>query len=344
MARPQTEQGFVMIALDLFVGLMTSGLPDNDAILLTWVLLQSYGPRKRKDIHLDFAEIEEYTGMHRNNARASAKSLVATGYLRRNDDGSYRFLKDWEGFSPKRGAFVERLNGGLQRFAKAALTHDKFIKTSKPEAIQPNCHDNSKANSTELPVTSVGNSVELLGQLSGQFSQIGSDVYGYPKHGDVTPNDTNGLRQPLASDGARASEELEKRKKRELNTPPNPHGGNGVCVSIQGAEPIPIEDAPQPAAPKLDDAELTRIGLRAERLFPMLDFPGKIRGIAGDFSLATIDAALSELHASDVKSWKYLIGIAKRIDAQGGPKPRSAGGKAKPAPNSYDDILAEMED
>lgn len=320
-----------MIALDLFVGLMTSGLPDNDSVLLTWVLLQSYGPHKRKDIHLDFAEIEEYTGMHRNNARASAKNLAATGYLRRNDDGSYRFLKDWESFRPKRGAFVDRLNGGLKRFAKAALTHDKFIKKCKPEAIQPNCPDSSKVNSVELPCTSVGNSDELGSCSEGQFSRIGTDAYATPGNGDATTNDTNGLRQPLASERVRASEELEIREKRTKTHREN----SGVCVSINGAEPIPIEDVPLQADPALDPTELARVQDKAEFLFPGLYFGSKVRGLAGTYSLATIEAALGETHASDVWTWKYLLGIAKRIDAQGGPRMTSGG---PPAPKAAEPV------
>lgn len=121
---------------------------------------------------------------------------------------------------------------------------------------------------------------------------------------------------------------LEERRLEEKRTDPLPPNGGGVCVSVNGGEPIPIESLPLQAIPEVDSAELARVGERAERLFPMMDFGVKIRGIAGDFSLATIDAALSELHASNVKTWKYLIGIAKRIESQGGPQ------KANGSPNS----------
>ncbi len=129
---------------------------------------------------------------------------------------------------------------------------------------------------------------------------------------------------------------LEERRLEEKRTDPLPPTGGGVCVSINGGEPIPIEDAPKPAAPQVDEAELTRVGQRAEKLFPMLDFGIKIRGIAGDgpseYPLAWIDAALTELHAGSVHTWRYLLGILRRMTDAGGPKSQARANSTIPTP------------
>lgn len=113
---------------------------------------------------------------------------------------------------------------------------------------------------------------------------------------------------------------------REENTPLAPKGDE-AWVSTNGSDPEPTPKAlpSEPVRPPFDDAELTRVGQRAEKLFPMLDFGMKIRGIAGDgpseFPLSWIDAALTEMHSGDVRNWRYLVGILKRYAADGGPKP-----------------------
>jgi hypothetical protein len=167
MARPQTENGFVMIALDLFAAIMAADLPNREMIVLAEVLLQSYGPMKRRDVHLDPPTIEHYTGLHRNNVHRAIRGLVEGGILRRNADGSFRFVKDWESWTPGGSSLVERLAGGIKRFAMAALS--RFggpIKPSKKStipgdsenghpAIQLDCPTGVKPNPTGLTSTTV---------------------------------------------------------------------------------------------------------------------------------------------------------------------------------------------
>jgi|GEM_PF-3882509 len=117
---------------------------------------------------------------------------------------------------------------------------------------------------------------------------------------------------------------LEEKRLEEKNTPPNPHSGGGVCVSANGAEPVPIEDIPPPTAPVID-AEMSRVMALADRLFDQSYFGAKIPGIAGDgdrqFPLPCLEEALHELHAAErgKQTWKYFLGIAGRIKASGAP-------------------------
>lgn len=145
---------------------------------------------------------------------------------------------------------------------------------------------------------------------------------------------------------------LEEREREELNTPPTPKGENGVCVSIQGSEPVPIETLPEAPAPQVDPAELAAVQAKAERLFPLKDFGPKIRATAGDFPLAWIGEALTAMHDGDHADWRYLVGILRRFAKQGGPdsaraSPKANGAvsraeKSKRQTEAYKRILAEM--
>lgn len=120
--------------------------------------------------------------------------------------------------------------------------------------------------------------------------------------------------------------ELEgEEEKEEENTPPNPLRGEGVCVSINGGKPIPIEDAPKPLLPQVDPAELARVQAKADHLFPTMDFGFKVHGTAASFPLAWIDRALDDMHAKGKAYWPFLLGILRRYDAEGGPARASPG-------------------
>jgi hypothetical protein len=150
MARPQVEEGFVMIALDLFVALLTADIPNGEAIILAEVLSQCYGPVKRRRVHLDLAEIEHRTGVHRNNVRRAIGGLIEANILARNDDGTYSFLKDWEAWRPRGKPFVERLNGGLAMFARNVKARfGKPVKSTKGP-IQSDCYQESGPNLVRL--------------------------------------------------------------------------------------------------------------------------------------------------------------------------------------------------
>jgi hypothetical protein len=142
MARPKTEQGFVMVALDLFAALMAADLPNREQIVLAEVLLACYGPRKAEAVYLDPPTIEQYTGLHRNNVRRAVSGLEAAGILHRNPDGSHSFVKDYDTWTPGGEPIGQRLGGGLVRFAHSALGR---YKTSKRVAIQRDCETDAQA-------------------------------------------------------------------------------------------------------------------------------------------------------------------------------------------------------
>jgi hypothetical protein len=120
MANPQTEDGFVMVALDLFPAILSAGLSGYAQIVLAEVLLQCYGPQKKDRVTLVPSELGIRTGLDRNNARRAIRELVEAGILR-GDRDTYRFNKDYDSWSPKAGPIDGRLNGAMTKWIKGAI-------------------------------------------------------------------------------------------------------------------------------------------------------------------------------------------------------------------------------
>jgi hypothetical protein len=133
MARPKTDEGFIMIALDLYAAIAASDLPNRCQVVLAEALLELYGPHKAQTVNLVPATLEQFTGLHRNNARRAIGELVTWGILTQNDDGSYSFNKDYESWRVKGEPLSGRLGGGLQKFAMSALSRHGKRATHKRE-------------------------------------------------------------------------------------------------------------------------------------------------------------------------------------------------------------------
>lgn len=220
MASPQVEDGFVQIALDLFVALETHDLPNDQRIVLTEVLLHSYGPRKTRTVHLCATDIEHYTNLHRNNARSAIKGLVASRVLLVEEDGSHRFNKDWETWTVKKKTLAERLGGGLVKFAKSALSRFARRKTSKNAPIQPDCENKPNAIQLDSVTTVKGNPTGLGSGGQTQSNWIGPDVYASGGGGEE------------AHERARASEDSEIGDLETLTPPPQSAGAREGEVEL----------------------------------------------------------------------------------------------------------------
>lgn len=158
MANPQTENGFVMVALDLFGAIMSAGLSTYAQVVLAEVLAQSYGPQKAKRVYLHGTEFNELTGIDRNSARKAITELVAAKILVA-DGGGYRFNKDYESWTPKMGRLEERIGGRLHGWIShlterlGGRMHKRVREATQPqkdapsEAIQP--HETASSEATQ---------------------------------------------------------------------------------------------------------------------------------------------------------------------------------------------------
>jgi hypothetical protein len=228
VARPDTDDGFVQIALDLFAAIMAADLPNRDMIVLAELLLHSYGPRKQRRVFLDPTQIEHLTGLHRNNARAAIKSLHAAGLAVANDDGSYTFVKDWESWHPRGRSIAERLTGGIVRFARSALAQFRRKARTQPDAstvdpIQPDCNINDHPNPPELH----RNSVELRSRPAAPSDWIATDVDARSGVDEVTHDEPKGSGDALACGRAHAGADLEIRDREEEKAGYRQPGGGG---------------------------------------------------------------------------------------------------------------------
>lgn len=120
MANPQTEDGFVMIALDLFPAVMSAGLSGYAQIVLAEVLLQWAGPQKRRKIFLLASDIQHATGLGRSNARRAIRELVAANILHESGTG-FAFNKNYDTWTPHSGPLAERLGGRMIEWIKESV-------------------------------------------------------------------------------------------------------------------------------------------------------------------------------------------------------------------------------
>lgn len=265
MASPQIENGFVMIALDLFAAIMAADLRNRDKVVLAEVLLQTYGPLKRRSVHLDHVTLEHYTGIHRNNARAGIKSLVQGKLLILQPDGSYRFNKDYESWDMGGQTFAVRLGGSLLRFIQSAVSRfGKSIKTSRSFPIQ------GDTTSTITPIqVRRGNPPKPNLPESGptnvpQSEQIGANPDQFAGERDVSLALEQVNNPSLACAGAPASEELRSEKDKRCSPSESKRAASGLEASPgrEPSEPEPfdvgVEDHPSSvhaAGPGMDSAE-----------------------------------------------------------------------------------------
>jgi hypothetical protein len=97
-----------MIACDLFAALTIADWPKREWTVLAEVLLQQYGPRKLKEVHLNPLEIEHYSGLNSKNVYRAIRNLKACNVIRETASGAVTFVKDYEEWLIEE---VERVTG-----------------------------------------------------------------------------------------------------------------------------------------------------------------------------------------------------------------------------------------
>src|SRR5262249_28427179 len=100
--------------------------------VLAEILMQSYGPPKKKAVHLDGTDLAYTTGLDRNNARRALRELLDAGIIRHGDcPHAYTFVKDFEAWTPRAGRLGDRLGGHLLGWIRSSTSrHGK--RTHKP--------------------------------------------------------------------------------------------------------------------------------------------------------------------------------------------------------------------
>ncbi len=198
MARPDTDDGFLMIALELFPALVLADFPRYQWVVLVSVLGPSFGPKKKVWHQLKASEIARLANVDPSDIRSAMSILTGRKVLIRNEDGLYRFNKAF-------GFWTPPINRTAQRFVDQALSLWTTFTSDK---------HTSKAREPR----------NVVNQPRGNEPRSG--VIG-PRNGVNGPGSTNPaqVRPPLESpiEDSRTSEDL--RLKREKKYPPNPPKG-----------------------------------------------------------------------------------------------------------------------
>ena len=154
MARPKTEHGFVMLALDILPAIAEAANLSNSALItIVNCLGYYYGPRKRESIRMTAGDAANETGIGRSPASRAINELVQANILLRNGK-EYSFNKDYESWTPHGESLESRLDGSLlggvkdsvdRHGLKASSTNPKPKGKAKSAPVQQ--------QATPVPVT-----------------------------------------------------------------------------------------------------------------------------------------------------------------------------------------------
>lgn len=184
MTKPRSESGTVTVSVDFFAAMMSAPLTDRARLVLAEAVLQSCGPEHRRQLPLDPASIEMYTGLHRNNARRGLKELVDLGILVLASPGVYRLVREYTTWRLETG------DSGPRRYAESALA--RFPSAANTSTVTPIQRDS--------PISGHPNPGGLTTGGSSQSPWIGPDAYAYTFVADESPDPTMPSVESLAGD------------------------------------------------------------------------------------------------------------------------------------------------
>jgi hypothetical protein len=85
-----------MIACDLFAALAIADWPKREWTVLAEILLQQYGPQKRREAFVEPLMVEHLSGLGSKNVYRAIRNLKACNVIRDGSHGGIVFVKDYE--------------------------------------------------------------------------------------------------------------------------------------------------------------------------------------------------------------------------------------------------------
>jgi hypothetical protein len=107
VAKPDLEDGYFKFAYELLPALLLGQFRKEASIVLCEVLAQTYGRGKRRSAVVEPARIAARCGCRRENVWRGLKQLTDANVLVRQDDGTYRFVKDYAKWRTDRGILMD---------------------------------------------------------------------------------------------------------------------------------------------------------------------------------------------------------------------------------------------
>jgi len=203
VARPDTNDGFLMVALELFPALMLADFRHYEMVVLVWVLGPSFGPKKKPWHKLDASEVGRMTNIDPNNVRRAVRSLIERKVLIRNAEDLIKFNKNFDAWEPG-------VKPAGRKMIKAALS---LWRTSTSDQ--------------HLPESRQTRNGSIQTSLVEPETGLPRPETGLPRPVLLNPSRIVPPRPPLEE--SRASERKEEEKK-EKKYPPNPPKGGRVGV------------------------------------------------------------------------------------------------------------------
>jgi phage replication O-like protein O len=104
MASPQCENGFVMVAVELWDALTATRLPGEDMQVLMAIIRKTYGFKKKQD-SIAISQLQKMTGLPRQSVcrslkRLKERNLISSHQNATRTPSTYAPNKDWEKWVP----------------------------------------------------------------------------------------------------------------------------------------------------------------------------------------------------------------------------------------------------
>jgi hypothetical protein len=222
-----------MIACDLFAALAIADWPKREWTVLAEILLQQYGPQKRREAFVEPLMVEHLSGLGSKNVYRAIRNLKACNVIRDGSHGGIVFVKDYEQWC---GDAIEELTGTPCRTKRLRGKELTFASSAKerfgvPKATKkpPKSGANPDAKSIEtsenvgvpLDTASVQRDTQTnsFGCPTGHLAQGGKVSNGTPTGADLadigvdaSPRESTDYDDPLTRDRRRAPGDLELEK------------------------------------------------------------------------------------------------------------------------------------
>lgn len=162
MAKPDTEDGWLMYAHELDAAVAAADFSKGARIVLREQFAQIYGPAKLRAAELIPAVIAERSGLKRQNVYRYIEDLVESNVLRRLDATHYAFVKDYEAWT--RGG-QPRLSPAEVRYAREAAVNAMAYKRTGHQP--PATHKQKTRLQPETKVSPTGDKICLHPETNG---------------------------------------------------------------------------------------------------------------------------------------------------------------------------------
>lgn len=215
MACPNTEDGFVMISLELGAALAMARLTTAEQVIVWEVVSRTYGPAKAPLAAISATDLARRTGLDRTFLAKGLRSLLDSGILAEGKErGEYKLQKNYDRWDRSAHKESDESARARREYARAAVRAAR----SYPKQAPPDC----------------GNTATVADSGCGNTATVGVAIL---------PQSCGNTATPILLEDS-----LDLREKT-----PQPPEGESVVESDEKPATIPIQPAPISSVPTTYD-------------------------------------------------------------------------------------------